>query len=47
MLSGIMTLAAMLAFFGVILWTFDGRNRARFDQAARAPLDDEGKGERG
>ena len=39
--EGIGTLLAMLAFIGVCLWAFSGRNKARFDEAAQLPFADD------
>lgn len=41
MLSGLTTLAALLAFVGVVFWAYDRRNKARFDEAASLPLNDD------
>jgi cytochrome c oxidase cbb3-type subunit 4 len=27
-------------FIGIVVWAYSGKRRARFDAAARAPLDD-------
>ncbi len=41
-LEGIGTILAMIAFIGVCIWAYSGRNKARFDEAAQLPfLDDE------
>jgi len=41
MISGIFTIAAMLGFIGVSWWAYTRHNRARFEEAARLPLEDE------
>lgn len=41
MISGIFTVLAFLAFLGITSWAYARHNRARFDEAARLPLDDE------
>lgn len=41
MMSGLVTLAAFAGFIGITLWAWSRRNRARFDAAARLPLEDE------
>ena len=41
MLSGIITLAAFVAFLGIAHWAFSKRNQERFRAAARTPLEDE------
>ena len=35
------TLAAFAAFLGIAAWAWAGRNRDRFDEAARIPFDHE------
>ncbi len=40
-LSGILTIAAFLAFLGVVFWAFSPRRKADFDSAARLPLNDD------
>ena len=39
--AGIGTVLALLAFVGVCLWAYSGRNKARFDEAARLPFADD------
>lgn len=41
MISGIVTLAALLSFLGITVWAWSRRNRARFDDASRLPLDED------
>ena len=41
MISGVVTLAAFVSFIGIGVWAWSRRNRARFDDASRLPLDDE------
>lgn len=41
MISGIVTLFAFLSFIGIAVWAWSRRNRARFESAARLPLEDE------
>ncbi len=41
MISGIVTLLAMLCFVGVVWWAYAPRRRQRFDEAAALPLSDE------
>jgi cytochrome c oxidase cbb3-type subunit 4 len=40
-ISGIFTVLAFVGFLGVTAWAYARHNRARFDEAARLPLDDE------
>jgi cytochrome c oxidase cbb3-type subunit 4 len=40
-LRGLGTLLAMLAFVGVAWWAWSGRQRARFDEASRLPLEED------
>jgi cytochrome c oxidase cbb3-type subunit IV len=37
---GLMTLAFLVAFLAIVFYAYRGRNKARFDEAARLPLDD-------
>ncbi len=39
--QGIGTLLAMLAFIAVCLWAYSGRNKERFEEAARLPFADD------
>lgn len=41
MISGIITLVAFLSFVGIAVWAWSRHNRARFESAARLPLDDD------
>ncbi len=40
-LQGLATLAALLAFVGVIAWAWSARRKGNFDAAARMPLEDD------
>jgi cytochrome c oxidase cbb3-type subunit 4 len=40
MISGIVTLLLLLLFVGIWAWAWLPRNRARFDETARLPLDE-------
>jgi len=40
-LRGLATLLALLAFVGVVWWAWSGRQKQKFDQAARMPLEEE------
>ena len=33
------TLASFVTFLGIAWWAYSGRNRERFDEAARLPFD--------
>lgn len=44
MISGAVTLTAFVSFIGISVWAWSRRNRARFEEAARLPLDDEDSG---
>ena len=35
------TLASIVCFIGILVWVCMGRNRARFDEAARLPFEQE------
>jgi cytochrome c oxidase cbb3-type subunit IV len=39
--AGITTLASMLAFVGVVAWSFSRRRRVDFESAARLPLEED------
>lgn len=41
MIAGVVTIAAMSAFGGIVWWALARKNQARFAEAARLPLDDE------
>lgn len=41
MTSGLFTVLAFSGFILIAVWAYSRRNRARFDEAARLPLDDE------
>ena len=36
---GLMTLVFLIAFIAIFIYAWSGRNRARFEEAARLPLD--------
>ena len=38
---GLITLAAMLAFFAIVWWAYRSANRKRFEEDARLPFADE------
>lgn len=40
-LRSIITVAAFVAFVGIVLWAFSSRSKAAFDAAARLPFDEE------
>jgi cytochrome c oxidase cbb3-type subunit IV len=40
-LSGIFTAILLVLFVGMWVWAFSSRRRARFEEAARMPLEDE------
>lgn len=39
--SGIATLVSMLAFVGVVGFSYSGRRKAEFDRLARVPLEED------
>jgi cytochrome c oxidase cbb3-type subunit 4 len=39
---GLLTLAFLIAFVAIVFYAWSGRNRQRFDEAARLPLDENG-----
>ena len=40
-LRAVFTLVMFILFVAIVLWAFSARNRERFAEAARLPLDDE------
>jgi cytochrome c oxidase cbb3-type subunit 4 len=40
-LSGVMTAILIVLFVGMWIWAFSSRRRARFDEAARLPLEED------
>lgn len=40
-LRSVYTVVAFLTFLGVVLWAYGGARRARFEEAARLPFDEE------
>lgn len=36
---GIVTVVALLVFIGIVAWAWSGRNKARFEEAARLPFE--------
>jgi cytochrome c oxidase cbb3-type subunit 4 len=43
-LRGIGTLVLMLSFVALCIWAYSPRQKSRFDQAARLPLDEDDAG---
>ncbi len=39
--AGISTLLSMIAFLGVVAWSYSRRRRSSFDAAARLPLEED------
>lgn len=40
-LRSLVTVISLLVFLGIVAWAWSRRNRERFDEAARLPLQDE------
>jgi cytochrome c oxidase cbb3-type subunit 4 len=38
---GLITLALMLAFLGLVIWAYSKRRKADFDEMAQLPLEDD------
>jgi cytochrome c oxidase cbb3-type subunit 4 len=38
---GLVTLALMLAFVGLVIWAYSSRRKKDFDEAARLPFDED------
>jgi cytochrome c oxidase cbb3-type subunit 4 len=41
LLSSIVTVISMVVFIGIIYWAFNAKNKARFEEIGRMPLDNE------
>ena len=39
MLRSIVAVVAFAVFIGIVIWAWSGRNRARFEEAARLPFE--------
>lgn len=42
-IRGLITLLLMIVFLGIVFWAYSRRRRKDFDEAARLPLQDDGK----
>lgn len=40
-ISGIITAVLIVLFLGIVFWSWSGKRKADFDEAARLPLEDE------
>ncbi|WP_395011538.1 cbb3-type cytochrome oxidase subunit 3 [Undibacterium sp.] len=40
-LSSVMTVISLIAFIGILYWAFSSKNKARFEEMAKLPLDNE------
>lgn len=40
-LSSIVTVISMVVFIGIIYWAFSAKNKARFEEIGRMPIDNE------
>jgi len=38
-LRSLMTVVAFIVFIGIVVWAWSSRNKARFDEAARLPFE--------
>ncbi len=38
-LRSLMTVVAFVVFIGIVVWAWSNRNKARFDEAARLPFE--------
>jgi cytochrome c oxidase cbb3-type subunit 4 len=43
-LSGFVTAVLILLFVGIVIWAYGAGRRARFDAAARMPLEEDERG---
>lgn len=39
--SSVMTLISMIVFVGILYWAFSSNNKARFEELAKLPQDEE------
>ncbi|MDO5290559.1 MAG: cbb3-type cytochrome c oxidase subunit 3 [Pseudomonadota bacterium] len=39
LLRSIVTVVALAVFIGIVVWAWSARNKARFDEAARLPFE--------
>ena len=39
LLRSIVTVVAFVVFIGIVVWAWSGRNRSRFEEAARLPFE--------
>lgn len=40
-LSSVMTVISLIAFIGILYWAFSSKNKARFEEQAQLPQDNE------
>lgn len=40
-MRSIITVVSFLTFIGIVLWAYSGARKARFEEAARLPFDEE------
>ncbi|MFO1436228.1 MAG: cbb3-type cytochrome c oxidase subunit 3 [Gammaproteobacteria bacterium] len=40
-IHSIYTVLVLIVFVGIVLWAYDDRSKARFEEAARIPLEDD------
>lgn len=41
LLSSVMTVISLVAFLGILYWAFSAKNKARFEELAKLPQDEE------
>ena len=39
--NSIWTIVVMITFLGIVVWAYSGKRKARFEEAARLPLEDD------
>jgi len=39
LLRSLITVVTLIVFLGIVAWAWSGRNKARFDEAARLPFE--------
>lgn len=46
-LSSLMTVMTLFVFLAIVVWAYDGRRHAQFEEASRLPFDEDSREEPG
>jgi len=46
MIQALWSIVILITFLGIVVWAYSGKRKARFDEAARVPFDDEPSNEK-